>query len=342
MHNLLSKLGWSGTKPDAATAWRLADQGKFSDAVRLAEKLGLPDVELAPAIIGWRNRAALDLPKRAGPPVWPPAMPDPFPGSEGRIPETTSDKLSPELIGGAILHHGSLIIRGLLSPPAIERLIGVIDHAFDVREDNIDRSGPQNEWYAHAAIDDPELIQNRPWQGRTSMVAADSPMGMAHWLEVLKSVGIDSLMERYFSERPVLSAKKTTLYRVPPTAGSQWHQDGAFLGKDIRTVNMWTSLSHCGTDAPGLDIVPWRLNEIVETHTHGAFFNWSVGEGKVEEVAAGRPLATPIFQPGDAILFDQLCLHRTAVRLDMSKTRYAVESWMFAPSYYKDRSHLLI
>lgn len=342
MLDLLSKLGWNGPKADAATAWRLAGQGQFADAVRTAEKLGQPEGDLAKALVGWRNRAALGLPAAQGAPVWPPAAPDPFPQLVDTIPETTPDKLTPDLVGGALLHHGSLIIRGLLDPATIEALKATIDQAFAVREEHIDRQGPQTDWYAHAPIDDPELIQNRPWQGRNSMVAADTPRGLAHWVSVLRGMGMDRLMTRHFGEPAVMSAKKTTFYRVPPDAGSQWHQDGAFLGADIRTVNLWTALSDCGVDAPGLDVVPWRLPEVVPTNTHGAFFNWSVGEGLVEELAAGRAISTPVFRPGDAILFDQLCLHRTAVRPTMTKTRYAVENWMFAPTYYRDPAPLLI
>ena len=37
------------------------------------------------------------------------------------------------------------------------------------------------------------------------------------------------------------------------------------MGTDIRSVNLWMALSHCGDEAPGLDIVPRRLDHIVET-----------------------------------------------------------------------------
>jgi hypothetical protein len=42
----------------------------------------------------------------------------------------------------------------------------------------------------------------------------------------------------------------------------------------------------------------------------------------------------PIFEPGDAVLFDHLCLHRTAAEPDMPKLRYATETWCFAPSSF--------
>ena len=38
------------------------------------------------------------------------------------------------------------------------------------------------------------------------------------------------LLTDYLGERPILSANKCTLRRVPVEANTDWHQDGAFLG----------------------------------------------------------------------------------------------------------------
>ena len=344
MKNLLGMLKRRAPGSASQEAWRLAAEGRYVDAVRVAERADVSDGELAKALVGWRNRAIERNATGQGRVGWPPQLPDPFPGVLDEIPEASLSELTPEMLGGALLHHGSLIVRGMLEPVLVEELRRMIDRSFAVREAHLDQGGPQTEWYAHAPIDDPELEVNRPWLGRTAMVAADSPVSLAHWIGMLRSIGVFDLITRHFGETPVLSAKKTTFYRVLPGAGSQWHQDGAFLGADIRVVNMWTALSDCGREAPGLDIVPWRLPGIVQPGTHGAKFHWSVGEAKVDELAAerGRPVATPEFRPGDSIFFDQMCLHRTGVRPEMTKTRYAVECWMFAPSHYADKSNLLI
>jgi hypothetical protein len=42
----------------------------------------------------------------------------------------------------------------------------------------------------------------------------------------------------------------------------------------------------------------------------------------------------PIFEAGDALLFDDFNLHSTAVTEGMRNSRYAIESWFFAPSTY--------
>jgi hypothetical protein len=76
-----------------------------------------------------------------------------------------------------------------------------------------------------------------------------------------------------------------------------------------------------------------RLDRIVETGTDGAFLNWTVGRGAVERAAQGT-IVRPIFEPGDALLFDHMNLHCTAVDPGMTRDRYAIESWLFAPSTY--------
>ena len=44
---------------------------------------------------------------------------------------------------------------------------------------------------------------------------------------------------QYLGERPALSANKCTLRRVPVDTATNWHQDGAFLGEEMRTLNLW-------------------------------------------------------------------------------------------------------
>jgi hypothetical protein len=165
------------------------------------------------------------------------------------------------------------------------------------------------------------------------VLAADSPLAMCRVIDVFEDAGLRPVLTDYLGERPALSAKKTTLRRVPPDSGSDWHQDGAFLGRDVRSVNVWVALTDCGVDAPGLDVVPKRL-DLVDTGTEGAIFDWSVGRPVVERAAGREGIARPVFRAGDALLFDDRNLHATACSPAMSKDRYAIEAWFFAPSAY--------
>ena len=132
-----------------------------------------------------------------------------------------------------------------------------------------------------------------------------------------------------------MSVKKCVLRCVPSTIKvADWHQDGAFMGREIGSMNVWLSLSHCGYDASGLECLPHRLTEIVPTGSHGAHIDWSIGPGMVDIVAKGRPTVSPVFAPGDALIFDHLFLHRTSIPAAIAKDRYAIESWFFASTGY--------
>jgi hypothetical protein len=48
------------------------------------------------------------------------------------------------------------------------------------------------------------------------------------------------------------------------------------------------------------------------------------------------PPSSPVFEPGDAAIFDQFLLHQTNASPNFSQPRYGFESWFFAPSTYPD------
>ena len=74
-----------------------------------------------------------------------------------------------------------------------------------------------------------------------------------------------------------------------------WHQDGAFLGQGIRTVNVWIALTDCGVDAPSMDMVPRRMTDIVPTGTEGALMSWTVSQILVEDAAGEAGHELPLF-----------------------------------------------
>ena len=89
---------------------------------------------------------------------------------------------------------------------------------------------------------------------------ADSPRMLFELIELIDETGVGAVVTEYLGERPALSANKCTLRRVPIDSNTDWHQDGAFLGaRGAQPSTCGSSLSHCGVDAPGLDIVPRRL-----------------------------------------------------------------------------------
>jgi hypothetical protein len=97
-------------------------------------------------------------------------------------------------------------------------------------------------------------------------------------------------------------------------------------------------LNECGgeTGAPGMDVVPQRLNNLASAE--GAQFDWSVSDSQVSSRFAENQPLMPVFNAGDAFFFDHFYLHRTQYRTDFTKLRYAVETWFFgATSFPKNQ-----
>ena len=151
--------------------------------------------------------------------------------------------------------------------------------------------------------------------------------------ELLERPGVPALVERYLGEPPLMSVHKTTLRKAEPTVAGAWHQDGAFMGA-VRSLNLWLSLSRCGDQAPGLDVVPRRLDAFVTAQTDEAVLDYQVSQAKAAEAAGERGIQRPTFEPGDALFFDEMFLHQTASDPSMNKPRYAIENWYFGGSAF--------
>jgi hypothetical protein len=236
-----------------------------------------------------------------------------------------------------------VVVRGLIPGDRAEALARGIDRAlasYDAYAAGhaTDADGP---WYTPFQSTSPRYdvgvgVRSHWVRPSGAVWTADSPRNLFELLELLDGLGIRSVIAQYLGERPVLSVNKCTLRRVPVDAKSSWHQDGAFLGQAARALDLWLALSPCGVDSPGLELVPRRVDEVLPTGTEGAIFKWSVGEPLVARVAKDSPPERPVFEPGDAVLFDHLCLHRTAIEGDMRRSRHAIETWFFGPSAYPD------
>jgi hypothetical protein len=254
------------------------------------------------------------------------------------LSETRFDDLDVGTLRGALARQGCALVRGLVSPSVAAGLAGDVDRALAAYDASADGStrAETSPWFAKftPSSDGHRLGSRRFMRESGGIWTVDSPRMLAKLCELLDSTGVGALATEFLGERPALSALKCNLRRVPVDTNSNWHQDGAFLGTGVRSLNLWLALSDCGVDAPGLDLVPRRFDHLVDTGTEGAIFDWSVAPAVVEREAGPAPVLRPRFSAGDALLFDHMFLHRTGVDPGMTSERYAIECWMFAPSAY--------
>jgi len=331
---------------DAGRALALADalerDGRLLDALDalLAAVRLRRDVGLERRLVRLRRAAFAALDRSLPSPAWPPHVPDDPPGADGGPPVLRADQLTAGALRNGILRHGSCLVRGLVPASRTARLRDAIDRAFEAYDATVagHATDATRVWYD--PLDGiPDGISRRAWMRQAeSVLAADVPRAFHEFLETVHEAGVDRVIEAYLGERPALSWEKCTLRRVDAKDWrmrlSNWHQDGAFLGKGIRTVDAWFSLSTCGRDAPGMEIVPVRLDRLLPTGEPGTHYQWTVSPETIARDLPGVRIWRPEFEPGDVLFFDERCLHRTYADESMPNVRYAIESWFFAPSVY--------
>jgi Phytanoyl-CoA dioxygenase (PhyH) len=254
---------------------------------------------------------------------------------EGKLPEFTPGDVTPELVRAAILRDGFILIRGLVDQDEALRFGEEIDRSFEEREKVLHgqpaEEGYYEEFMAHTA-EYQESLRVRPWiREGGGVLAVDSPKLSARMISLFRKAELPRLVEGYLGEQPLISLQKTTLRKAEPSVPGAWHQDGSFMG-DVRALNLWLSLSRCGDESPGLDIVPRRLDYLVTQQTEEAILAIQVSQAMAEKASGDRPIIRPVFEPGDALLFDDLFLHQTGSDPSMPKPRYAVENWFFGAS----------
>jgi hypothetical protein len=254
-----------------------------------------------------------------------------------RLPEIAAADLTPGLLRAGILRDGCLLVRGLVDREHARALAKGIDRGFRQRE-RAEAGRSSAEGYYEEFQPHPRYgpVVGRGWieQGG-GLLAADAPMLSFQMMEMFRAAHLAELVSGYLGESALISVHKTTLRKADPAVPGAWHQDGFFMGP-VRSLNLWLSLSRCGDEAPGLDIVPRRLEEYVATATEEAALDYTISQQKVEQAAGDTPVLRPIFEPGDALFFDELFLHQTGSDPSMRKPRYAVENWFFGGSGFPD------
>lgn len=321
----------------------LEAEGRLLEAIDALQAADAPDdLELACRLLALRREAFARFARDRGRRSWPPDLVDPFPTLDGP-PELMPDELTTGSVGGSILHHGSVIVRGLAPPETVEQVTDGIQRSFAALDawTAAGRGAPTLPWFVpfEAAGEQPAM---RDWVRTGGGVwAVESPLVARCILELYHSIGMRDVLAGYFGEAPAVSLEKLTLRKVGPDTIPSWHQDGSFLGDGTRSLNLWLSLTDCGGDAdvPGLEIVPRRIGDLLETGTCGSIFPNSIGHELVERVAGPDAIVRPTFRAGDALLFDERLVHRSAVTEGMTGSRYAVESWFFPASSFPAKYH---
>jgi hypothetical protein len=162
-------------------------------------------------------------------------------------------------------------------------------------------------------------------------------LGCDRELETMVNVGyVRDLMRNVFGWDLPLKCPESYLLRrlMPPRLRSArvvprvaFHQDEAFaISSDPGLTEqpqlcftMWLPLCACGSDAPGLSVVPGSDIPIVKTKPPRGWGHY------VCETYGTQSLWSPEMKPGDLLIFTSRAIHGSYVTWRMTKPRYSIE-----------------
>ena len=258
------------------------------------------------------------------------------------LPELNACDLSVERLRSAMARKGCLVVRNLFDTDVVDGFKSAINQIIDADLQSGQKKVPdqdKQDVFSYPPINlstvlpEPKLSRSRGFHRSSgSVMVIESSSFAESLIEWYDSLGLRDFLEGYLGEPPCLSALKWVLRRSKlPISPDGWHQDGAFMGSDINSLNLWIPLDVCGgkTGAPGLDIIPKRFDGIINPGEADAALNWSTGNDTIRGLHEDCAPTSPEFNPGDVIFFDHFLLHRTQYGENFDRTRYAIETWFF-------------
>ena len=168
-----------------------------------------------------------------------------------------------------------------------------------------------------------------------------SPAATNLLVKVFHEKGFTELLCDYFQDQPLMVAERTKLRRRirgrDNFAVIPWHQDVNFFGHRVGGLGVWCALEEVGEDVHGLSVVPHRFTDRIGWSGEGhAPLNYgkTTGAAEIEQVIGQYGKVTPVLNPGDAILLDEMTLHATAPRPWTAEEQLVAISWFFPASRF--------
>ncbi|MCB1706944.1 MAG: phytanoyl-CoA dioxygenase family protein [Halioglobus sp.] len=249
---------------------------------------------------------------------------DLFAGVKG-LPEVSGAELTGEHVASGLRLHGALLVRNLVSDRDVATLRSLIDG---------------RDW----------TMQQRPCDAEGHVLPGSAPMkcsaaSLQGLVEAYQHAGMYHIMSDYLGEPPVLLSERLLIDKQRFETGLPWHEDGAFFGGNVGGVNSFLALDTCGVEAVGLGVVARRFTEVLgvkEGERANLVYNNSLEDEDVVALAGADAVVTPLLEAGDAILIDEMTLHRTGRRPKTGQLpRSWAITWFFAPSRFPAQRHPL-
>lgn len=250
--------------------------------------------------------------KRSGAARHRPVSPDLFTNVTG-LPDIRSKNFSSSELAAAVLSHGGLVVRGLYSMEQVERLQSLAE-----QEEDSNRGG-------------------------TGPLGC-TPHSLFELLDIYKECGLLEAVTEYLDGEPLMFGERAKLrcHRAgrDKNAAIPWHQDVNFFGRMSFGINCWAAVTHCGRDNPGLEIIPCRTEQRLGWEEANGIAPLNYGRDipleQFTELTRRYPPVNVVLEPGDAVFFDEMTLHKTALRRWQLREQIVTISWFFSASGFPD------
>ena len=156
------------------------------------------------------------------------------------------------------------------------------------------------------------VIEPRSGSRTGGACSPSTPRGAVRLPQRLREGRPAEVIADYLGERPALSARSPPCASRPPTCPANGTRTARFLG-DVRAHERLALAVSLRRRRPGTR--PRSPAASIDFVARGARMRSSTGpppRSVAEEAAGERGSMRPIFEPGDALLFDDLFLHQTA------------------------------
>jgi len=266
---------------------------------------------------------------------------------ESSYPIVNGQDLTPALFKEMMSRHRCLLARNLFSMTDVINLRAVADMTYQIYDKGFIDTGAGGPLPDSHYVTDEVFTTSRDDLQRFrqfgSLILSSCPIATGTILPILSKSIVRDCVKAYFGSEIGLSLNSSSVRFSEPSATVRrvFHQDGNFLGgADAETINCWIALDPCGVHAPTMEVFAERVDDLLPAGTEGAVTSWEIAEDVVYGRLGRENAWFPEFRPGDAFLFDHLHVHRTHISEGMTRSRYAMESWMF-PVKQRYRRELL-
>ena len=264
--------------------------------------------------------------------------------SPAELPDYPYRKVEPEAFRNLMLGRGAVMLRGAADPQLLESIDRKLDELFDQLDNLSDEQ---------LASDDPRIREYI----KRSFVPDPTFKSVAHmsYFDIIRSSGLWDFTARAFPEANITESVAASSRRV--TAGElqsfydrplELHVDAQFFYTDKFSINFWTPLSACGTDAPGLTVM---LKGVQETKDYLEFNEagyeprsgdiahmrkFRCGKMRMEALQEHELLSykwSPTFEKGDILAFTNFTMHATHYLPSMTQPRTSIEVRVDLPTF---------